>query len=158
MKKKFSFSIQKKILLLLFVALAFFGLVSARLSYDHYMIATVEQHKRLGVSTSALVASVIDADRVQNFIKNGELASGYMNTKRQLEIIRDSSPNIKYVYVYKILPDGCHVVFDLDPDETTAGKPGEVVEFDEAFKPYLPTLLKGGRIDPIFPMISLAGF
>jgi response regulator RpfG family c-di-GMP phosphodiesterase len=149
MNKKIKFSIQKKILLLIFIALGVFGLVAARLSYEHYLNATIEQHKRLGVSTSALVASVIDADRVQNFIKNGELASGYMNTKRQLEIIRDSSPNIKYVYVYKILPDGCHVVFDLDPDETTAGKPGEVVEFDEAFKPYLPTLLKGGRIDPI---------
>ena len=149
MNKKFNFSIQKKILLLIFVALAIFGFVSARLSYDYYMNATIEQHKRLGVSTSALVASVIDADRVPNFIKNGENASGYMNTKRQLEIIRDSSPNIKYVYVYKILPDGCHVVFDLDTDETAAGKPGEVVEFDETFKEYLPTLLKGGRIDPV---------
>ena len=149
MNKKFNFSIQKKILLLIFVALAIFGFVSARLSYDYYMNATIEQHKRLGVSTSALVASVIDADRVPNFIKNGENASGYMNTKRQLEIIRDSSPNIKYVYVYKILPDGCHVVFDLDTDETAAGKPGEVVEFDETFKEYLPTLLKGGKIDPV---------
>ena len=90
---------------------------------------------------------MINADLVPNFIKNGEKASGYVETKRQLEIIRDSSPNIKYVYVYKILPDGCHVVFDLDTDETAAGKPGEVVEFDEAFDPYLPTLLKGGRIE-----------
>ena len=148
-KGLFHFSIQTKILLLIFVALAVFGIVSSRLSYRYYLDATIEQHKRLGVSTSALVASVIDADRVQNFIKNGEMASGYMNTKRQLEIIRDSSPNIKYVYVYRILPDGCHVVFDLDTDETAAGKPGEVVEFDEAFKEYLPTLLKGGKIDPV---------
>ena len=149
MNNRFHFSIQKKILLLIFVALALFGYFSARLSYQYYLDATIEQHKRLGVSTSALVASVIDADRVQNFIKNGENASGYMNTKRQLEIIRDSSPNIKYVYVYKILPDGCHVVFDLDTNEMEADKPGEVVEFDEAFAPYLPTLLKGGRIEPI---------
>jgi response regulator RpfG family c-di-GMP phosphodiesterase len=149
MNTLFHFSIQKKILLLIFIALAIFGCVSARLSYQYYLDATIEQHKRLGVSTSALVASVIDADRVENFIKNGEKASGYMNTKRQLEIIRDSSPNIEYVYVYKILRDGCHVVFDLDTDETAAGKPGEVVAFDEAFDPYLPTLLKGGKIDPV---------
>ncbi len=149
MNNRFHFSIQKKILLLIFVALAIFGVVSAKLSYEYYLGATIEQHKRLGVSTSALVASVINADLVPNFIKNGEKASGYVETKRQLEIIRDSSPNIKYVYVYKILPDGCHVVFDLDTDETAAGKPGEVVEFDEAFDPYLPTLLKGGRIEPV---------
>ncbi len=149
MNNRFHFSIQKKILLLIFVALAIFGVVSAKLSYEYYLGSTIEQHKRLGVSTSALVASVINADLVPNFIKNGEKASGYVETKRQLEIIRDSSPNIKYVYVYKILPDGCHVVFDLDTDETAAGKPGEVVEFDEAFDPYLPTLLKGGRIDPV---------
>ena len=149
MSNKFRFSIQKKILLLIFVALAIFGYMSARLSYQYFMDATIGQHKRLGISTSALVASVIDADRVQNFINNGENASGYMNTKRKLEIIRDSSPNIKYVYVYKILPDGCHVVFDLDPNPATAGKPGEVVKFDESFKEYLPTLLRGGRIDPV---------
>ncbi len=146
---RFHFSIQTKIILLLFVALAIFGIVSARLSYEYYLGATIDQHKRLGISTSALVASVIDADRVPDYIKYGENASGYVNTKRQLEIIRDSSPNIKYVYVYKILPDGCHVVFDLDTDETAAGKPGEVVEFDETFKEYLPTLLKGGKIDPV---------
>lgn len=145
----FHVSIQKKILFLIFVALAVFGYVSASRSYQYYMDATIEQHKRLGISTSALVASVIDADRVHNFIKNGENASGYVNTKRQLEIIRDSSPSIKYVYVYKILPDGCHVVFDLDPDPATAGKPGEVVKFDESFREYLPTLLNGGKIDPI---------
>jgi response regulator RpfG family c-di-GMP phosphodiesterase len=149
MSNKFRFSIQKKILFLIFVALAVFGYVSASRSYQYYMDATIEQHKRLGVSTSALVASVIDADRVPNFIKNGEMASGYMDTKRQLEIIRDSSPNIKYVYVYKILPDGCHVVFDLDTNPETAGKPGDVIKFDESFKEQLPTLLKGGKIDPV---------
>ena len=145
----FRFTIQKKILLLIFVALAIFGYASAKLSYQYYEKATIEQHKRLAISTSALVASVIDADRVDNYIKYGENASGYATTKRQLEIIRDSSPNIEYVYVYKILPDGCHVVFDLDTDETAAGKPGDVVEFDEAFDPYLPTLLKGGKIEPV---------
>lgn len=149
MKRKFNLSIQQKILLLLFLALAAFSFIAARISYDYYMHATISQHRKLGISTSALVASVIDANRVSNFIAKGEAASGYATTKRQLEIIRDSSPNIKYVYVYKILRDGCHVVFDLDPDEATAGKPGEVVEFDEAFDAHIPTLLQGGKIDPI---------
>ena len=80
MNNRFHFSIQKKILLLIFVALAIFGVVSAKLSYEYYLGATIEQHKRLGVSTSALVASVINADLVPNFIKNGEKASGYVET------------------------------------------------------------------------------
>jgi len=48
------------------------------------------------------------------------------------------------------LPDGCHVVFDLDAADGEAGSdPGAVVAFDPSFEPYLPNLLKGEPIDPI---------
>ena len=37
--------------------------------------------------------------------------------KKRIAAILESTPDIEYVYVYKILPDGCHVVFDIDTEE-----------------------------------------
>jgi HD-GYP domain-containing protein (c-di-GMP phosphodiesterase class II) len=55
-----------------------------------------------------------------------------------------------YLYVYKIMEDGCHVVFDLDSEGgAEASQPGEVIEFDPTFVPYLPKLFKGEEIEPI---------
>ena len=148
-KRKISFSIQTKILALIFGALALFGVISALVSYRFYEDATIAQHKQLGVATSALVASVIDADRVSSFIKEGTDDEGYLMTRRKLEIIKGSSPNIEYVYVYKILPQGCQVVFDLDTSEDAQSQPGSIVKFDDSFKEYLPALMKGEKIEPV---------
>ena len=142
-------SIRNKILFLIICALVVFGIASALLSYKYYQNASVERSKLLGASASSLVASIIEPDRVSEFIAKGIEAEGYLATKKKLQIIKDSSPDIKYVYVYRILPDGCHVVFDLDDDPAGPNQPGDVVKFDESFKQYLPTLLKGGRIEPV---------
>ena len=53
------------------------------------------------------------------------------------------------MYVYKILPDGCHVVFDLDTQETEGAETGEIIPFDADFKDKLPSLLAGKEIEPV---------
>ncbi|HCB93087.1 MAG TPA: hypothetical protein DEP57_04640 [Selenomonas sp.] len=142
-------SIRTKILSLLTAALFLFGFASAAISYSIYMDSSIEQHKYLGESTARLVSSVIDADKVDEYIEKGPLAEGYLEKEKQLYQIKNSSPAIEYLYVYKIMEDGCHVVFDLDSEGAEGSKPGEVIEFDEAFKEYLPTLLAGGNVAPI---------
>ena len=62
---------------------------------------------------------------------------------------RESTQDIEYVYVYKILPDGCHVVFDLDTDDVAGEELGTVVAFDESFSDIVPELLAGKAIDPV---------
>ena len=142
-------SIRTKIAVMLAMALLFFGIVSAVFSYTLYLDSSVEQHKKLGISTANLVASVVDGNRIDEYIKKGETSDSYVETKQRLELIRHSSPHVRFIYVYKILEDGCHVVFDLDTPETPASKLGEVIPFEDAFKEQIPTLLAGGRIDPI---------
>ena len=144
-----SVSIRTKILVMLAVALIIFGAMSAYLSYTIYKETSITQHKRLGDSAAHLVASVVDGDRIGVFLEKGEDAIGYSETKRRLQIIRENSPNVEFVYVYKILPDGCHVVFDLDTDAVKASEPGEVVPFEDAFKELVPALLAGEKIEPI---------
>ena len=71
------------------------------------------------------------------------------SSSQLLYSIRDSSPDVEYVYVYKILEDGCHVVFDLDTDSIPGSEPGTVEEFDESFDKYLKDLLAGKKIEPV---------
>lgn len=142
-------SIRTRIIMLLAVALFVFGFAASAISYKLYMDESVEQHKRLGEGVSKLAASVIDPNMVDEYIESGYLADGYTDTERRLYDIRESSPEIKYVYVYKIMEDGCHVVFDLDTEGEEGAEPGTLVPFDDAFADYIPTLLYGGTIDPV---------
>jgi hypothetical protein len=66
-----------------------------------------------------------------------------------MNTIRNSSPSIEYIYVYRILPDGCHVVFDLDTEDTPGWPVGEVIPFDQSFESCRSLLLAGMPIDPI---------
>ena len=143
-------SIRTKILLILSIALFVFGFSAATISYKIYMYSSIEQHKRLGLGITNLVADVIDTERVEEYLEKGRTAEGYEETERKLYRIRESSPDIKFVYVYKIMEDGCHVIFDLDTDEDIEPTEiGSIEAFEEEFEEYIPQLLQGQKIEPI---------
>ncbi|MBQ7680027.1 MAG: HD domain-containing protein, partial [Butyrivibrio sp.] len=83
------------------------------------------------------------------FLTAGKNASGYREEETELESIRNASEEIEYVYVYRILEDGCHVVFDIDTEDEEGASPGTVMPFDEAFAPYIAQLLAGEEIDVV---------
>jgi len=114
-----------------------------------YHNTILNENKTLGKGVANLVASTIDADMVDRYLREGEAVPGYLETEKQLYAIRASSPDIEFIYVYQILEDGCHVVFDLDTDDTPGGEPGELVPFDESFNDYIPALLAGESIEPL---------
>ncbi|MCR5563199.1 MAG: HD domain-containing protein [Desulfovibrio sp.] len=142
-------SLRTKIVLLLSISLFLFGILSVFISYNIYIDTTISQNKILGKGIAKLVASTIDPNMVNEYLKNGEKAEGYLRTKIRLHNIQKSTPNIKFVYVYKILADGCHVVFDIDTNDIQGEAPGTIIPFDKAFTKYIPTLLTGGTIDPV---------
>ncbi|MBR2788910.1 MAG: HD domain-containing protein [Erysipelotrichaceae bacterium] len=114
-----------------------------------YRSETVDNNIRVGTGTAKMAASVMDGDMIDEYIEKGEEAYRYRDIEYQLSAIKESSTDIEYVYVYKILPDGCHVVFDLDTEEVEGSEPGDIIEFDPSFEPYLDELLSGKEIDPI---------
>ncbi len=71
-------------------------------------------------------------------------SDGYRETENKLIDIFDVYQDLEYLYVYSIEEDGCHVIFDVD---TTAYD--YLVPFEESFEEHIPTLLQGGKIDPI---------
>lgn len=144
-----STSIRVKILFLLVVASVAIATVATSISVVLFRQSVVDEHIELGQGIAKLAAGVIDTDAVDEYLEKGEAVEGYRETEELLYRIRDSYPDIQYLYVYKIMNDGCHVVFDLDTDELEGAGPGDVISFDDSFEEYLPALLAGERIDPI---------
>ena len=148
-KKNKNFSVRTKTLLLLSVALLLFGAVAAVISYRIYLEASVEQHKQLARGVANLIAENINPEKVDDYLTQGYNLKEYNEVKMKLYKILQTFPDIKFVYVYKILEDGCHVVFDLDTPEIVGNEPGSIEDFSESFEKYIPALLKGEEIEPI---------
>ena len=95
-------------------------------------------------------ASVIDPDRVEDYIRKGRNAEGYDETEELLYKIRSNASGVEYLYVLKVEEEGCVFIFDLATEnEAIHYEPGDFSPIEEAFYPYLPDLLQGKEISPI---------
>ncbi len=142
-------SIQTKILLVLTAALLAIAVAATSISMVIYRNTAIQDHIKLANGVTNLTAGVLTGKPIDKFIEEGEKAEGYTEIEEMLYSFRESTQDIEYVYVYKIMEDGCHVVFDLDTDEIEGSKPGDVVPFDPTFEEYLPALLAGESIEPV---------
>ena len=94
---------------------------------------------------ASLAAKELDADLVDGWLENGK-DDAYEENYKTLKNILENTPHLKYLYVYQIREDGCHVVFDTDPEE--AGELGDLQPFDEDF-PNKDLLLEGKPIETV---------
>lgn len=148
-ERKFINSLRTKMIFNLIAVTLIIAISISAISYKIYHDSAVEERTRIADGIITMVVSEINPNRVDEFLELGHRAEGYNDVERNLYRIRASNSDIKYIYVYKIMEDGCHVVFDLDTSTVDASEPGSVEEFDEAFKEYLPDLLAGRPIPPI---------
>lgn len=120
---------------------------------------TRDYRETIMINASKLAAEHIDGDKIDVWLEQGA-DEDYFSTARILDSILENTPYLQYLYVYKILPDGCHVIFDFDTSDSDlveyderpdveADVLGDVIGFDESFEKYIPTLISGGRIDTI---------
>ena len=143
------FSLRSKIILLVALGMIITALVVTGISYMHFTNASINEQTNLAKSIAQVVLKSYDHDRVDEYIELGEAAPGYRESKAILQNLMDSSDDVEFCYVYRILEDGCHVVFDPDTPETPGEKAGAIVPFDDDFTDQLPRLLAGEPIDPL---------
>ena len=149
MNKMVQHSLLNKVVVIVMVAEVLLGGLASIIGFLLYRENSINNFIGIGKGVTEAASVAIDAEKVDDYVARGYEVEDYQKTKNMLERIRGSFPQTMYVYVYKIDKDGCHVVFDLDTDGMPGSAPGEVVEFDPSFDPYLPTLFEGGEIEPI---------
>ena len=138
----------KMVFILLSITILVAVFISA-ISYAIFQDNEIKDHIRIADGIISMVVAEINPNRVDEYLELGRKAEGYNDVERNLYKIRSSNHDIKFLYVYKIEEDGCHVVFDLETPNVEASKPGEIEEFEESFEEYLPDLLAGRPIKPI---------
>ena len=142
-------SLRTKIVVLVTGAMVVIAAIVTVISFVHFRTAAVEEQQELAWGVASVASDAIDGNRVDEYLEKGEAAEGYARIDKRFNDLANSSESIQYVYAYRILEDGCHVVFDADTPDMAGGEPGDIIEFDEDFLPQLPDLLAGKEIEPI---------
>jgi len=142
-------SVRTKIMSVLITALLLLGTSATAISFILFNNVAIDQQKKLVTGVATVAANNIDGDLVDEYIEHSYDVEGYAATEKILYNLLASDDDIRYIYVYKVMKDGCHVVFDLDTPDLAAEDPGAVVPIDEAALPYADALIAGEPIDPI---------
>ena len=142
-------SLRSKMILLVMVGMVIIAVVTTASGYYYYKKDMLDSRTEMCRDVTKVLIASMDPDRVEEYMTLGDDAPGYKESEKAMANVRDSAEDIKYVYVYQIREDGCHVVFDPDSAEEPGSDPGDVVAFDEDFKDDLSLLLEGKPIEPI---------
>ncbi len=144
-----SSSLRTKSLLILLLSSFLVSFSIALISYLLFKNAVIDDRIKTVDGIVTIIISEINPNRVDEYINLGRNAEGYRAIEEKFYSIKNSNTNIKYIYVYKIMEDGCHVVFDLDTGTFDGDAHGEIVPFEESAYPYKDDFIAGRPIPPI---------
>ncbi len=85
---------------------------------------------RIAKGVAKMTATIIDTEKIDEYLLKGKEAPGYEQTENALYNIRDNSIGIQYLYVFQLKEDESHVIFDLDENGNEAYEAGQVVWFE----------------------------
>lgn len=143
------FSLSTKVATLIIITASILSLLSVSISYRIYRDTMDKRYYAQCAAAVNLMSAALDGDALRGIISAGKETAAYREFEKRLTHIKRNMPDITYMYVYQIKNDGCHVVFDLDTPDVKGAELGDVVDFDDMFKKYLPDLLAGREIAPI---------
>ncbi|MCR5540515.1 MAG: HD domain-containing protein [Ruminococcus sp.] len=142
-------SMRIKMLIVLMIALSTVAAAGTYISVRVYYKSMINQHTAIAQGTAKLAAKELDGDKIAGYLESGGDSEDYRESEQLLEDILYSSPEIAYLYVYRMEPDGFHVVFDIETDDIPADEIGSILPYDNGFEPYLDKLLSGESVEPI---------
>ena len=142
-------SMRIKMLIVLMIALSTVAAAGTYISVRVYYKSMINQHTALAQGTAKLASKAVDGDMIEEFVACNGDSEDYRRTHKLLEDILYSSPEITYLYVYRMELDGFHVVFDVETDDTPADEIGTILPYDSGFGPYMSELLAGDPVEPI---------
>lgn len=140
------FSLRMKVTLLVALSTSLVAFAAIGVSILQYHNATVERYEEEGKQATDIIAQTIDKTKLDRFMKEGRAAPGYNETESMLYAVRGASPEIKFIYLYRVEEDGSHVIFDLNTEEVEADEAGDVIDYDDTIAKYRDKFLSGEDI------------
>lgn len=144
-----SSSLRTKMLLILILCSLFVSLSIATISYMLFKTAAIDDKIKSVDGLIAVAINDIKADRIDDYLKLGYAAPDYRAVEQKLYAIKNSSLAMRYLYVYRIEADGCHVVFDLNSSDIVGDEPGQIVPLEKGMQKYRTDLIAGRPVPPI---------
>ena len=144
-----SFSLRGKIIAIISAIMVMVAIVTTVISYILYQQFAYRQYTYSCTTAAKLTADSLDPDKIDEYITLGYNGPDYKAIEDRLEQIRESNPDIEFIYVYRFTEGGVVVVFDLDTPEVKAEEPGDVIELETYLEPYKADLLAGNPIEPL---------
>ena len=147
-------SLIRKVVVMVIVAEILLGALASTTGYILYSQASVNEYIDITKGVSKATAVVVDGDRIDEFLEKGREAEGYTDIEKRLYRIKETFPHVMYLYIYRIMEDGSHVIFDLESEDiddvkaVKADQPGDVVDFDETFADVKENLIRGEKVEP----------
>ncbi|MBP1586160.1 MAG: HD domain-containing protein [Lachnospiraceae bacterium] len=156
-------TIRQRITILLLFAVVSMALLMVICGLRFYSNTVRARYADNAVNAARFAAEIVDGNQVDRYLAQGKYIDqyddqGYIDVNEMLVAYNDSIPSLTYLYVYKVSEDGCHIVFDTDPEMQNGGRIGEVIPFDDIFMDQIDDLLAGRRIDVISGHTSYGDF
>ena len=144
-----SFSLRGKIVTIISAIMFCVAVVTTVISYLIYSDFAMRQYTNSATSAAKLTANLLDPEKTDEYLELGRSGPDYERIEASLESIREGNPDIEYIYVYRFVPEGVEVLFDLDTKEVAGQEPGTLIELEEYLQPYKDELIKGKPIEPL---------
>ena len=144
-----SSSLRTKVLRILTLSALLLSFSVAFISYLLFRDAIIDEQEKNGAGMVTLLVSELNPARVDDYINKGFGAEGYSDMRNKLYAMKNSNSDVRYVYCYRFLEDGCQVVFDIDTSNYKAAQPGEKIEFLKHQQKYLNDFRAGRPVPPI---------
>ncbi|MCR5753798.1 MAG: response regulator [Acetatifactor sp.] len=141
--------LQNRLVVMLMLEVITLLAIAARVAVIVYTDNTTEERRAIAEGTIQMVAEVVNPEMVDEYIEKGDEADGFSEMERLLYVIRDNTPHVKFIYVYKILEDGYQVVIDLDAEDVPGDPPGLTIPFEDYMEPYIDLLHAGVPIETL---------
>ena len=144
-----SSSLRTKLLLILMLSSFFVSFSIAFISYQIFKDAALGERIKSVSGITTVILSELNPAQIDNFVNHGRNDKNYKAVESKLYTLKNTNPEIRYIYVYRFSEAGCQVVFDISTADFTGDNAGEIIEFDPAAFPYKDDLIAGRPVPPI---------
>lgn len=148
--RRTSLGVKMSVAISLSIAVTMFGAITASIIQYHKM--TLLEYQDKGERVTEILGDMLDRKQVDALLADGKNAAGYEDMTEELMKILRVSPEVRFIYAYRVQENGCQVVFDMDIPAAAdmpaveGDDPGEWVEHDATIKKYVDLFLAGEEI------------